>query len=221
MGYFEMIDSADIFVLFDHVQFERKSWQQRNKIKTSNGVVTLTLPIVRKERNVRICDAEISYDQGNPLEKHWTTIALAYKKAPFFRKYESIFQDLYSRRFNALSDLNFAIIKAICEILSIDKEIILSSRLNLNDENMGKTEKVVNLCKKVDITYLYDGKSAAEFLNTSLFDKEGISVKFQNYTHPEYNQLWDSFVPYLSVIDILFNEGPSSLGIIRSGRVKS
>jgi len=218
LGYFEMIDSADVFVVFDHVQFQRKSWQQRNKIKTSNGVVTLTLPIKRKGRNTRICDAEISYNQGNPLEKHWKTITLAYKKTPFFSNYESIFQDLYSKKYNMLSDLNFAIIETISEILGLDKKIVFSSRLSLNDENMGKTEKVVNLCKKVDITSLYDAKSAAEFLNIPLFDKEGISVTFQSYKHPTYNQPWGNFVAYLSVIDLLFNEGDSSLEIIRGGR---
>ena len=221
LGYFEMIDSSDIFVVFDHVQFERKSWQQRNKIKASNGIVTLSLPITRKERSMQICDTEISYDHGNPLEKHWTTIALAYRKAPFFYEYESIFTELFSRKINLLRDLNFSIIRSICEILGIEKKTIFSSSLDLKDEYMGKTEKVVNLCKKADITCLYDGKSAGEFLNTSFFEKEGISIEFQNYIHPIYDQLWGDFVPFLSVIDLLFNEGASSLGIIRSGRIES
>jgi hypothetical protein len=218
LGYFEIIDSVDVFVVFDHVQFERKSWQQRNRIKTRNGVVTLTLPIKRKGRNTRICDAEISHNPGNPLEKHWKTITLAYKKTPFFNKYESTFQNLYSEKYDILSDLNFAIIETISKILGLDKKIIFSSRLNLDDENMGKTEKIVNLCKKVGITSLYDGKSAADFLNTSVFDKEGISVTFQSYKHPIYRQSWGHFVAYLSVIDLLFNEGDSSIEIIRSGR---
>ncbi len=217
LGYFEIIDSVDVFVVFDHVQFVRKTWQQRNKIKTRNGVVTLTLPVKRDGRNTRICDAELSHNQGNPMENHWKTIALAYKKAPFFHKYESIFQNIYSKKYNLLGDLNFAIIETIFGILCLDKKIFFSSRLNLNDENMEKTEKIVNLCKKVGITSLYDGKSAADFINTSLFDKEGISVTFQNYKHPIYRQLWGPFVAYLSVIDLLFNEGDSSMEIIRSG----
>ncbi len=217
LGYFEILDSVDVFVVFDHVHFERKSWQQRNRIKTSNGVVTLTVPVMRTGRNTRICDAEISHSHGNPLEKHWKTIRFAYKKTPFFSKYESIFQDIYSQKYSLLRDLNFALIKAISEILGLDKKIIFSSRLNLNDESIGKTQKVVNLCKKLEVTSLYDGKSAAEFLNLSLFDKEGISVNFQNYKHPTYRQLWGNFVPYLSVIDLLFNEGGSSLEIIRRG----
>ncbi len=216
-----MIDSADIFVVLDHVQFERKSWQQRNKIKTSNGIVTLTLPVSREKRETRICEAEISYDRENPLKKHWMTIELAYRKAPFFHRYQLIFSELYGRKFGKLEDFNFSVIKKVCDILGISKNVIFASHLNLKDENMGKTEKIVNLCKKVGITYLYDGKAAADFLNTSLFEKEDISIEFQNYRHPIYHQLWGSFIPYLSVIDLLFNEGKSSLEIIRSGRTKN
>jgi hypothetical protein len=217
LGYFEMIDSTDVFVVFDHVQFEDKSWQKRNRIKGSNGIVTLTLPIKRQERNARICDTEISYNQTNPLEKHFRSIMSEYKRAPFFHKYESVFQNVYSNQYNMLRDLNFALIQAILKILGLDRKIIFSSRLNLNDEHLGKTEKVVNLCRKIGITSLYDAQSAAEFLDTSLFDKEGISVKFQGYIHPTYHQLWGNFIPFLSVIDLLFNEGESSMEIIRRG----
>jgi hypothetical protein len=220
IGYFEMIDSTDIYIVFDHVQFEKKSWQQRNKIKTSNGVIWLSVPIKREKRETRICDIKISYDHGNPLEKHWRTITLVYKKAPYFNEYRSIFEKIYSKEYNHLSDLNVAIIKKICNVLGIKTKIVLSSMLNLNDKNMGKTEKVVNLCKKVDITHLYDAKGAKEFIDDSIFHKEGISITFQHFEHPVYKQLWGNFIPYLSVIDLLFNEGDKSLDIIRDGRRK-
>ena len=221
VGYFEMIDSTDVYVVFDHVQFVKKSWQQRNRIKTSNGVIWLTIPIKRGERNIRICDTKISYDHGNPLEKHWSTITLAYKKAPYFNEYKSAFEEIYSKEYDYLRDLNIAIIKKICDILGIKTKIIFSSKLKLNDENMGKTEKIVNLCKKVDITHLYDAKGAEEFIDVSLFHKEGISVTYQHFEHPIYKQLWGDFISHMSVIDLLFNEGDKSLDIIRSGRRKS
>ena len=217
MGYFEMIDASDVYVVFDHVQFIRKSWQQRNRIKTPNGVVCLTVPTKRGKRSIRICDVEISYDNGNPLEKHWKTIKLAYKKTPYFTKYESIFERIYSNRYTYIRDLNFEIIKEICGILGIKNEIIFSSELNLNDENSGKSEKIIELCKKTGITHLYDAKGAHDIIDVSLFDDEGISITFQDFKHPVYNQLHNNFIPYLSVIDLLFNEGDDSLEIIRSG----
>jgi len=220
IGYFEMIDSTDVYVVFDHVQFEKKSWQQRNRIKTSNGVIWLSVPIKREKRETRICDIKISYDHGNPLEKHWRTITLVYKKAPYFNEYRSIFEKIYSKEYDYLRDLNVEIIKIICDILGIKTKIIFSSKLNLNDENMEKTEKIVNLCKEVGITHLYDAKGAEEFIDVSLFHKEGISITFQHFKHPVYKQLWGNFIPYMSVIDLLFNEGDKSLDIIRNGRRK-
>ncbi len=218
LGYFEMIDSVEVFILFDHVQLERKSWQHRNRIKTSNGIVTLSLPIKRKSQDLKIYEAKISYDHGNPLAKHWTTIQLAYKKAPFYDNYCKDFSEIFSSSTVSLRDFNVTMTKLLCRLLGLDRRILCSSELELDDDEMGKTEKVINLCKKTNITNLYDGKSAANFLDISLFKKEGISINFQQYKHPVYNQLWGDFAPYLSVLDLLFNEGKSSLEIIRSGR---
>jgi len=215
IGYFEMISSSDVFVVFDHVQFERKSWQQRNKIKTANGVTYLTIPVEKAPRETPISQIKIFYEQGNPLEKHWKTIELAYKKAPYFEKYKPVFKEIYSKRFVSLRDLNVEIIKLVCNILGIKTKIVLSSDLDLKDEEMGKTEKVVNLCKNQGITQLYDAKGAEEILDKSLFKKENIEIIFQNFQHPEYPQLWGEFAPYLSVIDLIFNQGEKSPLIIK------
>jgi len=218
MGYFEMIDSADIFVVFDHVQFVRKSWQQRNRIKGPNGEIMLTIPVKKMPRSTPICDMEISYDNNNPLENHWKVITHAYRKADYFEDYEEVFSQTYSGKHKKLGSLNVKIIETICHILGIKTKIIFSSELDLKDDSLGKTERIVNLCKKTGITYLYDAEGAKEFIDTSLFDKEGIQVKFQSYEHPVYSQLFGEFIPYLSVIDLLFNEGERALAIIRSGR---
>ena len=217
LGYFEMISSSDVFVVFDHVQFERKSWQQRNRIKTANGVVSLTVPVQKMPREAKISEMKISYEGCNPLEKHWKTIELAYKKAPYFLRYKSDFEKVYSEKFVLLRDLNVRIIKLICNILDIKTKIVLSSDLNLKDEKMAKTEKVVNLCKNQGITQLYDAGGAEEILDKSLFEKENIEITFQNFQHPEYPQLWGEFVPYLSIIDLIFNQGEKSSLIIKKG----
>lgn len=216
-GFLEMISSTELYVVFDHVQFERKSWQQRNRIKTPGGELLLTVPVKKISRETRICDIKISYDQVNPLEKHWKTIVLAYQKAPYFDKYRSIFENIYSQKPIFLKELNVELIKAICNILGIKTKIIYSSDLNLNDQNMERTEKVVNLCKKAGISHLYDAKGAQKFLDTSLFDKAGVAITFQNFIPQWYNQLWGDFIPFLSVIDLIFNEGDKSLEIIKSG----
>lgn len=215
-----MIDSSDLFVVFDHVQFVKKSWQQRNQIKTANGITMLTIPVQRKERDTRISDVKISYDRGNPLEKHWKTITLAYSKTKYFKDYNSYFEKIYSTKYVSLRDLNVAIIKQICDLLQIKTKIIFSSELELS-EIEDKTENIISLCKKTGITSLYDAKGAEVFINKSLFEKLNIDIKFQNFSHPIYNQLWGKFVPQMSIVDLLFNEGNKSIEIIRSGRLKT
>jgi len=216
IGYFQMIASSDVYVVFDHVQFERKSWQQRNKIKTANGVTYLTVPVQKSSQQSLISEIKISYDRQDTLENHWKTIELAYKKAPYFEKYKSDFEKIYFKTHILLKDLNIEIIKLVCDILDIKKKIIFSSELNLKDQDLGKNEKVINLCKNQGITYLYDAKGAETFLDKSLFKEQGIEINFQEFAHPQYPQLWGEFVPYLSIIDLLFNCGPDSIKYINN-----
>lgn len=216
MGYFEMIDASDAYIMFDHVQFERKSWQQRNRIKTASGETWLSVPVRKARREARICDIKISYDHGNPLEKHWKTISLAYKKAPYFDRYKSFFENIYHKKYALLRDLNAEIIMGICDILGIKTKIMFSSKMDLNDQQMEKTEKIVNLCRKAGVTHLYDAKGTQDFVDTDLFGKQSILITFQDFCHPRYSQLWGGFIPYMSVIDLIFNE-KDALSILRSG----
>ena len=218
MGYFEMIDASEIFVVFDHVQFVKKSWHQRNKIKGPNGEILLTVPVRKMPRQSRICDIEICYEGSNPLEKHWEVISRTYNKARYFKDYESVFAGVYSERPKYLRDLNVRIITTICKLLGIKTEIVFSSELKLAEENLDKSEKITALCEKVGITYLYDAKGAQEFIDISTFAGKSIAIAFQNYEHPRYSQLFGKFTPYMSVVDLLFNEGQNSLETIRSGR---
>ena len=216
-GYFDMIDSTDIYVVFDHVQFERKSWQQRNRIKGPNGAHWLTIPIQKVARDTPICDIRISYDQGDPLSKHWKAITFAYQKAPYFAEYRPFFEPIYSKNYTLLRDLNVDLIKVICDALGIKMKLAFSSELDLNDQEMGKTEKVINLCKKARITCLYEGKSGQDFMDLALFDREQIDIKFHQFIPNPYPQLHGPFVPRCSVIDLLFNVGGRSLQIIKQG----
>ena len=214
LGYFEIISSTDIYVIFDHVQFERKSWQQRNRIKTPQGAIWLSVPVQKAPLKTPICDIKIDYNNGNPLKRHWKTIELAYKKAPYFRERKDGFEKIYSRKYVLLRDLNIALIKEVLDILNIKRKIILSSELGLKDENMEKTEKIINLCKKTGITQLLDSAGAKNIFNKSLF--KDISITFQDYEYPKYSQLWGEFIPQISTIDLIFNER-DPLAIIKAG----
>jgi len=218
IGYFEMISSVDIFIVFDHVQFVKQSWHQRNRIKTPNGVTMLSLPVKNEKFNTKICDIKISYDNSNQLEKHWRVIEQSYKKSKYFKDYEIIFKEIYSQKHIFLEELNVKIISAICTILEIETKFIYSKDIYIEDYGMDKNLDLINLCKSVGADFIYDAKGAETFLNKEIFTSHGVEIKFQEYEHPIYEQLWGDFVPYMSALDILFNEGPNSMGIIKSGR---
>ena len=178
LGYFEMINSSDIFVVFDNVQFVKKSWQQRNKIKTANEITSLTVPIKKTSRSTIINKIEISYDHGNPLEKHWSTIALAYKKAQYFSNYKDIFKSIFKEKYSALIDLNMNLIQSICKILEIETNIVFASDFIDNFSKNNKTENIIDLCNSVGIDHLYDAKGALDFLELSKFKDNNIQIQF-------------------------------------------
>ncbi len=218
LGYFEMIDAVDQFVIFDHVQFEPKSWQQRNRIRSANGELMLTIPVKSDGRqDVRIADKRI--DQAQPwAKKHLRSIEVAYAKAPHFQRCFPGVRAILERRPGRLVDLTIPLLLHFLELLGLERRIVRSSDLVAEDDSqLGKTERVVNLCRLAGATLLYDGAAARDFLQLDQFAAHGIEVRFQEYRHPEYPQLGPGFLPYMGVIDLLCNCGPDALAVIRSG----
>ena len=218
LGYFEMIDTTDVFVIFDHVQFAKKSWQHRNRIKTANGENLLSIPTFKASRETAIKEIKIFQSNNSPLADNWKTICHNYQKAPYFSMYNEELERIYLGRYEFLIEFTVSLIRKLCNLIGIQTEFIYSSSLILNEEDLGKTQKVINLCQKAGLTYLYDAKGAKEILDSAMFAENNITIEFQNYEHPVYNQLFGEFIPYMSVIDLIFNEGPNSIKIIRKGR---
>jgi hypothetical protein len=218
LGYFEMIAAADVFVVYDHVQFVKKSWHHRNRIKGPNGEILLSIPIKKDPLATPLYQAELAAEYEKVLASHWTSISHAYKKAPYFDKYSESLQVMYLSKYASLTDLTVSFIHYFCNQLGINTKFVNSSTLSLNYLLTNSTEKVVDLCKKTSISSLYDANGAQNFIDTLIFKKNGIDISFQNYEHPVYSQLFGSFLPYMSILDLLLNEGEKSFEIIRNGR---
>ncbi|HAL92547.1 MAG TPA: hypothetical protein DCM68_05930 [Verrucomicrobia bacterium] len=218
LGYFEMLAAADVYVAFDHVQFEPKSWQQRNYVKGPNGKVLLTIP-VKSDGNlgVSIAQKRIDYSQAW-VEKHLRTIEHGYRKAGHFDRYFPAVRGLYQRKPERLADFTIGLIAFFMEALGIQAKLLRSSDLAEDDGHLGKTERIIHLCQRAGIGVLHDGAVAAEFMDMGLVEVAGLKIVFQNYVHPVYPQLWGEFMPYLGVLDLLMNCGPDSLAVIQSGR---
>jgi len=217
-GFFEMIAASDAYVAFDHVQFKSSSWQHRNRIKGPNGPVLLSVPVINtRAEDDRICDRRIDYKQPW-LKKHLKSLQVCYRKAPWFDMYYPELASLLQQETEKLADLNVALIRLLMKYLRLDQGLVRSSELPLGkDALLGKSERVIHLMKAVGATTLYDGASAGNFIDPKLFKEAGLTITFQDYQHPEYPQQFGPFVPYMSVVDLLFNCGEDSLAILRRG----
>ena len=213
LGLFNKISNSDCFILFDNVQYLPKEWMNRNKIKTPSGEIFLNVPVLKKSfLKKKIYEIKIN----NNLDwkrKHLKSIKLNYAKAEFYNDYIDYFEDVYSKDWNYLLDLNFYMLKIFLKILKIEVKLIKLSELNIQGK---KSELILNLCSKLKAKKFIFGEQGINYADIDSFKEKKIETIFQNYKHPSYRQLHGKFVPYLSIIDLLFNCGNRSMEIINS-----
>ena len=216
IGYFGLISSVDCFVVLDSVQFARRSWQQRNQIKTSNGSMWLTLPVISKGLyDQKIVDVKL--DNGkNYFSEHIKSIYYNYSKTAFYQEdCDKIFKSIDFDNCSYLVDATIPIIKNCCKILGIKTQILRSSEFNLNGV---KDEFLVNICKFLNADeYISPPGSKVYLEESSRFDEANIGVSYINFTHPVYPQINGEFLPYMSIVDLIFNCGPDSMDFISAG----
>jgi len=213
-GYFDSINIADEFILYDDMQFTRRDWRNRNQIKTREGVKWLTIPVeVKGKYFQKINETKISEPDWG--QKHWSMLLHNYSKAKYFNEYKKLFEDLYLNNKEVyLSKVNHNFLKAVCEILGIKTKMIWSDEFNLLEE---KTERLVDICKARGATDYYSGPAAKAYMNEELFERENIKVHYFDYSgYPDYNQLYGDFTHAVSIIDLIFNEGPNSTKFMKS-----
>ena len=214
LGYYEMMAQSDVFVLFDDVQYVKKSWHQKNRIKSAAGELVLVVPVKTSgARFQKINEAFIDNAQ-DWKKKHLKSILLNYAKAPFFNQYKEDLRRIYTASYRKLIEVDVAIIDFLKTQLRINTPIVLSSTIAARD---GRNEKIIDICRYVNADVLYDTKGAIDIINVQQLSDSGLKVMFQEYNHPEYSQQHGKFIPYLSVLDLLLNQGERSLEIILSG----
>ena len=217
LGYFDLMDTADVFVLLDTVQFEKQSWQQRNRIKTNTQEPKwLTVPVFQ-DLEQKINAVKINNSQPW-CRKHWGTIEQYYKRSPYWKQYSEGLSAIYSQSWEYIFQINLAMINFLKEQFGIKTKLIRASDLAVSGN---RVRLLVDICHhlKAD-TYLSPVRSACYIEQDNIFASEAISLIYHQYEHPVYSQMFGEFVSHMSSIDLLFNEGPKSLDIIRSGRAK-
>lgn len=205
-GYFDLIRSVDEFILFDTAQYTSRDWRNRNRIKTPNGPIWLSIPVEVKgpRAEQRICDTGIA----DPLwaKKHWRTISEFYARAAGRAYCAAAFEELFLGCCETnLSRVNEHFIRGICGMLEIETKLSWSMDYQLAE---GKTERLVELCRQAGADTYISGPAARDYIDRSLFERAGIDLQFVRYDgYPEYRQLYPPFVHEVSVLDLLLNEG--------------
>jgi hypothetical protein len=216
IGFFDKIDITDTLVFFDHVQFERRGFQNRNKIKTSKGPMWLTVPIVRNFGD-RIMDVKIE-DRGDWRNYHLVKIEENYGNSQYFKDYKDFLKSVYSKEWESLCELNIFLTEKLSEILGLKLKTVRSSELDVKGQ---RNELLINVCKAVGADEYFSGAGAKGYMDLKLFEENGIKVIFHNFTHPVYNQLHGEFIPFMSVIDMIFNCGNSTMDMVRKFNPRS
>ena len=210
LGFFKKMIQCDIFVFYDDVQFKRKDFQNRNNIRTHDGSTLLTVPVKSKLESL-IKDVKIDNTQ-RWSKKHVNSIHSNYTKSGYFEKYFSKLEKIYNKEFSTLVELNVEIIKFINKELKIKNKILFSSELNIHGNS---AEKILKICEVLNAdTYITGTIWASKHLIINDFKNKNIEIKFQNLIHPIYNQCHTPFLPKMSTIDLLFNEGEKAREIL-------
>ena len=213
-GYFDLINMIDEFILYDDTQYTRRDWRNRNLIKTPQGLLWLSIPVEVKGKYLQKIN-ETKINDATWAASHWKTIVQNYSKAKYFAEFRSLFEPLYLQNDESfLSKVNLAFLKAICEALGIQTKITQSSDYELVD---GKTERLIGLCKSAGGQHYISGPAAKDYLDESLFEQAGVGLSYMDYSgYPAYTQLYGPFEHGVTILDLLFNEGPNAKAYMKS-----
>jgi len=203
LGFFKKMMNVELFVFLDDVQFRKKGWQNRNRIRINDGTTLLSIP-VHTHSYPKINEVTID-NEKNWSMRHKKSILYNYARAPYFGEIKDFIESIFEKKFQYLVDLNTEIIKFVMNELEIKSKIVFSSELEISKKG---SDRVLDICKAVDADHYITGTFWAESnLRVEEFKKSNIDVEFQKFQHPTYKQIHGEFIPEMSIIDLLFNEG--------------
>ncbi len=217
LGFFDRLLKADIYVVLDCVQYERRNkdaWNNRDRIKTANGVQWLSISTKKAPYDTKINEIIISED-SKWRKKHINLLTMNYKKCKFFDEIMPYITELYNKPCKRLVDFNIESIKMLMQLFGINIEMIFAHELN----PVGNSNQLnVDIVKKVGCHRYLSGVGAKDYHDQEYFDSNGVEIVWQEFNHPIYPQQYGAFVPYLSSIDLLLNCGiEESRRILRNG----
>jgi hypothetical protein len=216
LGYFHRIAISDLHVVLDHVQFEKNSFTNRNKVRTPSGHAWLTVPVRTKGRfgDLAINEVEVA-DDGRWAGKHLATLEQSYRRAPHLDEHHAFLRDVYGGQWARLAELAGEITTHHLQAFGIDTKLVSSVDLAVPGR---KAELVLNLCREVGATVYLSGPLGRDYLDEGSFEAAGIEIRYHDYVHPTYPQCQPGFEPFMAALDLLLNCGPDSLAVLCEGQ---
>ena len=222
LGYLDRMAEADLFVILDHVQFERRNYQNRTMIRLEDEARWLTVPVVQLSQKEKIVDKMVDNPPETEGNRWWgpnsfNTLKYAYRKAPFFEMYAAELRDIFHAKWDKLVDLDMAGLEFLRKHLEISTPLVKSSTLAPEGQ---RSELLLDICQRVKASAFLGGMGGSRtYLNRAAFDEARMGVKWQEFRHPAYPQQGSApFIKGLSALDVLFNCGPESAAILRGCR---
>ena len=215
-GYFDIIGSVDEFIIYDEMQYTKNDWRNRNKIKTTNGLIWLTIPVKIEKLNQKINETKIADNKW--YIKHKNSLQTNYGKANKFKECKDFIFNIYEQasRLDYISEINYTFLNELNKFLKISTKISFSTDYNIGD---GKTERLINICKQSNSNIYLSGPSAKNYIDEALFTKNNINLEWFDYIgYKEYEQLYPPFEHGVSILDLIFNTGEDAYKYLKSTR---
>jgi hypothetical protein len=209
IGYFDIVNNVDVFVIYDSVQYTKNDWRNRNQIKTANGPIWLTIPISSsKSSNQSIRDVKIASPQW--ARKHWKSIELAMGKCPHFELYRDDWFGWYeiAEELDQLHEVNVLFFRGVCKQLGIKSKILFDWDVSYSGQT--PSEKIASICESLNADIYLTGPSGLNYMNIDVFAEKGIGVDVIRYDYQPYKQLHGGHIAKLSALDLLANVGPDA-----------
>lgn len=213
LGYLHRMAQVDLFIVLDHVQFERRNHQNRSQIRNDGKAHWLTVPVVQRSQKERISEKLID-NSGRPWgPQHHATMRHAYRHAPHFGAYASALREILEARWERLADLDRAMLDLMRDAFQIRTPLARSSELGVDG---AKSDLILNLCRAAGADALLAGFGGSRrYLDAERFAQEGVRIHWHEFSHPTYPQCGpEAFIPGLAAVDLLFNCGPHSGAIL-------
>ncbi|QLC22269.1 WbqC family protein [Parasphingopyxis sp. CP4] len=213
LGYFEQMALADEFMFLDDVQYTKNDWRNRNRIRTIDGWMWVTVPVRRASLKKHLGAVEINYDHQWPRHQ-LRAIRRNYAPTLYFGEFYGMIEAAYGERPKRLVDLTIPLVRAFADFLGINPPITLSSAVARSSNS--RLERIVELCRARGAGRVYTGPAAQSYMDIEFMHDHQIEIAYQDYQHPVYRQHFEGFESHMSIIDLLMNCGPKSRDILLS-----